>query len=120
MAQAKGEFIAIFDADFVPTPQFLHQTIPQFADDGLAFVQAKWGHLNRHYSLITSLQSLAIDAHFVVEQFARSFNRYWFNFNGTAGVWRRTAMEDAGGWKADTLTRRFRFVVSGLFEGMAR
>jgi cellulose synthase/poly-beta-1,6-N-acetylglucosamine synthase-like glycosyltransferase len=101
---AHGEFLAYFDADFVPPRDFLIKTVPHFIDPGLAFVQTRWGHTNRHYSLLTFLQSLAIDAHFVVEQFARSRGGYWFNFNGTAGVWRRSALEAAGGWQADTLT----------------
>jgi cellulose synthase/poly-beta-1,6-N-acetylglucosamine synthase-like glycosyltransferase len=101
---ARGEFIAIFDADFVPYPDFLRRTIPHFAGPQIAFVQARWGHINRDYSLLTYLQSLAIDAHFMVEQFARFQAGMWFNFNGTAGVWRKAAMLDAGGWQADTLT----------------
>jgi cellulose synthase/poly-beta-1,6-N-acetylglucosamine synthase-like glycosyltransferase len=104
MPSATGEFIAIFDADFVPPPHFLRRTLPEFQDEKAAFVQARWGHLNQNYSWLTYLQSLAIDGHFMVEQFARSRAGFWFNFNGTAGVWRRTAMEDAGGWVADTLT----------------
>ena len=104
LAQAHGEFLALFDADFVPPPDFLRRTLPHFQDSRVAFIQTRWGHLNRDYSLLTFLQSLAIDAHFMVEQFARSRAGYWFNFNGTAGVWRREAIEDAGGWTADTLT----------------
>ncbi|MGE5224184.1 MAG: glycosyltransferase [Omnitrophica WOR_2 bacterium] len=101
---ARGEFLAVFDADFVPPPDFLRRTIPQFLDPKVAFVQARWGHLNRNYSLLTRLQSLAIDAHFIVEQTARSVGEYWFNFNGTAGIWRKEAIRAAGGWKWDTLT----------------
>ncbi len=104
LTRASGEFIAIFDADFIPGPDFLKRTIPYFQDRTVAFIQTRWGHVNRDYTLFTYLQSLAIDAHFMVEQFARSQGRFWFNFNGTAGVWRRAAMEDAGGWQADTLT----------------
>lgn len=104
MRLARGEFLAYFDADFIPMREFLIKTIPHFADSQLAFVQTRWGHTNRNYSILTFLQSLAIDAHFVVEQFARSRAGYWFNFNGTAGVWRRRALESAGGWQADTLT----------------
>lgn len=103
-AVAKGEFMAIFDADFVPPADFLRRAIPSFCDSRVAFVQARWGHLNPGYSLLTRLQSLSIDAHFVVEQTARSQGNYWFNFNGTAGVWRKQAVLDAGGWKWDTLT----------------
>lgn len=104
LSQAQGEFLALFDADFIPQSDFLKATIPSFSDPRIAFVQARWGHVNRDYSLLTFLQSLAIDAHFMVEQFARFRGGYWFNFNGTAGVWRKAAIEDAGGWKADTLT----------------
>lgn len=104
MKLASGEFITFFDADFVPPPDFLRRTLPHLQDPRVAFVQARWDHLNRDYSFLTQLQSLAIDAHFAVEQFARSRGGYWFNFNGTAGVWRRKALEDAGGWTADTLT----------------
>jgi cellulose synthase/poly-beta-1,6-N-acetylglucosamine synthase-like glycosyltransferase len=101
---ASGEFLAIFDADFVPHPDFLQKTIGSFADARVGFVQARWEHLNREYSLLTRLQALAIDAHFIVEQTARSAGGYWFNFNGTAGVWRKAAILNAGGWRADTLT----------------
>ena len=103
-AEATGEFIAIFDADFVPQPNFLRRSIPHFDSDDIAFVQARWGHVNRDYSWLTRLQALAIDGHFLVEQAGRGLAGYWFNFNGTAGVWRASAIEDAGGWKADTLT----------------
>ncbi|OGO33797.1 MAG: hypothetical protein A2W35_12640 [Chloroflexi bacterium RBG_16_57_11] len=107
---ASGDLMAIFDADFVPTTDFLKRTVPYFYITGgeserpIAFIQTRWGHINRDYSFLTFLQSLAIDAHFVVEQMARSGGGYWFNFNGTAGVWRRDAIIDAGGWKAETLT----------------
>lgn len=104
LENARGEFLAFFDADFIPPPDFLKRTLPYFQSPRVAFVQARWGHVNRDYSFLTFLQSLAIDAHFMVEQFARSHSDYWFNFNGTAGVWRRQALEDAGGWTADTLT----------------
>jgi cellulose synthase/poly-beta-1,6-N-acetylglucosamine synthase-like glycosyltransferase len=103
-AKAKGDFFALFDADFVPPPDFLKRTLPHFTNPKIAFVQTRWGHLNRDFSFLTMLQSLAIDAHFMVEQFARSYVGLWFNFNGTAGVWRREAIEAAGGWRADTLT----------------
>ncbi len=104
VATATGEFIAIFDADFVPAPDFLRRTLPHFDRAELAFVQARWGHLNGNYSLLTRLQSIAIDGHFMVEQAARGLRNYWFNFNGTAGIWRASAIEDAGGWTARTLT----------------
>jgi cellulose synthase/poly-beta-1,6-N-acetylglucosamine synthase-like glycosyltransferase len=100
-----GEYIAIFDADFLPRPDFLRQALPRLvADDGLAFVQARWGHVNRGCSLLTRLQALAIDGHFAIEQAARWGTGRWFNFNGTAGIWRRRAVVDAGGWQNDTLT----------------
>lgn len=101
---ATGELVAIFDADFVPTADFLTRTVGYFVDPKLAFVQARWGHVNRDYSWLTRLQALAIDGHFLVEQAGRGQAGYWFNFNGTAGIWRVAAIEDAGGWKADTLT----------------
>ncbi len=101
---ARREFLALFDADFIPPPDFLKRTLPYFQNPRIAFIQTRWGHVNRDYSFLTLLQSLAIDAHFMVEQSARSHAGYWFNFNGTAGVWRRAALEDAGGWTADTLT----------------
>jgi cellulose synthase/poly-beta-1,6-N-acetylglucosamine synthase-like glycosyltransferase len=105
LAAARGELIAIFDADFVPQPSFLRETVPvMVADAGLAFVQARWTHTNRDYSLLTKLQALSIDGHFAVEQAGRWAGGYWFNFNGTAGVWRRSAIDDAGGWTQDTLT----------------
>lgn len=104
LAGATGRFIAIFDADFVPHPDFLLRAIPHFDAPDVAFVQARWGHLNANYSWLTRMQALAIDAHFAVEQYGRGRRGYWFNFNGTAGIWRKAAIEDAGGWTADTLT----------------
>jgi cellulose synthase/poly-beta-1,6-N-acetylglucosamine synthase-like glycosyltransferase len=101
---ARGDLIAIFDADFVPPPDFLVQTVPWFEDRRLAMVQARWGHLNRDYSVLTLAQSFGIDGHFWVEQSARCWSGLFMNFNGTAGVWRRQAIEDAGGWQTDTLT----------------
>jgi cellulose synthase/poly-beta-1,6-N-acetylglucosamine synthase-like glycosyltransferase len=104
LQQAKGRFIAIFDADFVPPSDFLQQVIPWFGDEQVGCVQTRWDHLNRNYSAITRLQALAIDGHFIIEQTARSYGGLFLNFNGTAGVWRRTCIEDAGGWTADTIT----------------
>ena len=102
---ASGEFMAVFDADFVPPPDFLERTIPYLmAEERLAFVQARWEHLNARQSSLTRLQGIALDAHFGVEQFARSRAGHMFNFNGTAGIWRRAAVESAGGWLARTLT----------------
>lgn len=101
---ANGVYFAIFDADFIPHPDFLMKTLPYFQDEQIGFIQTRWGHVNRDYSFLTTLQSLSVDAHFMVEQFARSQAGYWFNFNGTAGIWRRKALEEAGGWTAETLT----------------
>ena len=100
-----GEFVAIFDADFVPDPDFLRRTIPYFsADERVGVVQTRWGHLNRDESLLTRLQAFGLDAHFLIEQVGRTFGGHFINFNGTGGVWRRACIADAGGWQADTLT----------------
>jgi Glycosyltransferase like family 2 len=104
LKEARGQFVAIFDADGVPDPDFLVRTIPHFADARVAVVQTRWGHLNREYSLLTIAQALGIDGHFAVEQSARYWGNLFLNFNGTAGVWRKSAIEDAGGWTHDTLT----------------
>ncbi len=104
LKEAHGEFLAIFDADALPEPDFLRKTIPHLADTRVAVVQARWGHLNRDFSLLTVAQALGIDGHFAVEQSARSWGNLLLNFNGTAGVWRKAAIEDAGGWTHDTLT----------------
>ncbi len=104
MRVAKGEFIAIFDADFIPSADFLEKTVPYFGDPRIAMVQARWGHINQDYSLLTKIQSILLDGHFVLEHGGRNRAGLFFNFNGTAGVWRRTAIADAGGWQHDTLT----------------
>src|ERR671936_705385 len=104
LKEAQGEFIAIFDADFVPPPEFLRKTIPFFTHPRVAAVQTRWGHLNRDFSLLTLAQSFGIDGHFGVEQSARCWGNLLLNFNGTAGVWRKVAIQDAGGWAHDTLT----------------
>ena len=104
LQETKAELIAIFDADFVPPSDFLRRTIGAFDDPKVAFAQARWGHLDEDYSLFTRLQAMAIDFHFLVEQSVRSTAGYFTNFTGTAGVWRRAAIEDAGGWSARTLT----------------
>jgi cellulose synthase/poly-beta-1,6-N-acetylglucosamine synthase-like glycosyltransferase len=104
LARAQGELVAVFDADFVPPPDFLRRTVPHFADPALGLVQARWEHLNRGASPLTRVQALALDAHFRVEQAARSRGGRFFNFNGTAGVFRRAAIESCGGWQSDTLT----------------
>jgi cellulose synthase/poly-beta-1,6-N-acetylglucosamine synthase-like glycosyltransferase len=104
LQEARGEFVAIFDADSVPEPDFLRKTIPHFTDARVAVVQTRWGHLNREFSVLTVAQALGIDGHFAVEQSARFWGNLLLNFNGTAGVWRKAAIEDAGGWTHDTLT----------------
>ena len=105
LSKARGEYVAIFDADFVPPPDFLLRAMPFFLDSPrLSLVQARWGHLNEDESLVTRLQALGINGHFMVEQGARSANRLFMNFNGTAGVLRKTAIIDAGNWQGDTLT----------------
>jgi cellulose synthase/poly-beta-1,6-N-acetylglucosamine synthase-like glycosyltransferase len=101
---ATGDLIAVFDADFFPAPDWLKRTVPQFADLNLGCLQTRWGHLNQKYSLFTRAVALGIDGHFMIEQTARSRSNLFLNFNGTAGLWRRACIEDAGGWKADTLT----------------
>jgi len=104
MEQSKAEFFAIFDADFQPEPDFLENLMPRFNEPRIAVVQARWEFSNRRASLLTRFQGIFLDAHFVVEQVARSSAGLFFNFNGTAGIWRRTALEDAGGWTPDTVT----------------
>ena len=101
---AQGEFITIFDADFLPSPDFLHRVMPYFCDERVGMVQARWGHINQDYSLLTKIQSILLDGHFVLEHGARNRAGRFFNFNGTAGVWRRTAIDSGGGWQHDTLT----------------
>ncbi len=104
LEQARGEFIAIFDADFVPPPDFLKRAVPHFDAPEVGMVQARWEHLNRDTNLLTRAQAVLLDGHFVVEQSARARAGRFFNFNGTAGLWRRTAIDDAGGWEHDTIT----------------
>ena len=105
LKQASGQFIAIFDADFIPPADFLVKTLPHFATDPkIGMVQARWGHINQDYSLLTKIQSILLDAHFVLEHGSRNRAGCFFNFNGTAGIWRREVIPDAGGWQHDTLT----------------
>jgi cellulose synthase/poly-beta-1,6-N-acetylglucosamine synthase-like glycosyltransferase len=101
---AKGEFVAIFDADFVPPEDFLLRTIHHFTDPKIAMVQTRWTHINRNYSFLTEVEAILLDGHFVLEHSGRARSNVFFNFNGTAGVWRRSAIDDAGGWQHDTLT----------------
>lgn len=105
MRSATGDILAIFDADFVPPPDFLQRGVPYFAmDEKLGLVQARWGHLNADSRLLTRLQAIGIDGHFMIEQSARNYNDLFMNFNGTAGLFRKRAIIDAGGWHEDTLT----------------
>jgi len=101
---ARGEYVGIFDADFIPPANFLRRTIPYFTDAKVGMVQARWGHINQDYSLLTKIQSILLDGHFVLEHGSRNRGGLFFNFNGTAGIWRRTAIAEAGGWQHDTLT----------------
>jgi len=101
---AKGEFIAIFDADFLPQKNWLKKTIPHFVDRNIGVVQTRWGHINRNYSTLTKIQAFALDAHFTLEQVGRNSKGHFINFNGTAGVWRKQCILDAGNWEGDTLT----------------
>lgn len=101
---AKGEFVALFDADFLPGKDFLKQLIPKFKNKKVGMIQSRWEHLNRKYSLLTKMQAFGLDAHFSVEQGGRNAGNHFINFNGTAGIWRKETINDAGGWQSDTLT----------------
>ena len=104
MRVARGALIAIFDADFLPDPTFLQRTVHHFSDPKIGMVQTRWGHINEDYSLLTKIQAILLDAHFVLEHGGRNRGGCFFNFNGTAGIWRRETIGDAGGWQHDTLT----------------
>lgn len=104
LINAKGEYIAIFDADFLPKPCWLKRTIPYFKNEEIGVVQTRWGHINRDYSILTRIQAFALDAHFTLEQVGRNSKGHFINFNGTAGVWRKECIIDAGNWEGDTLT----------------
>ena len=101
---ATGEFIVIFDADFMPQSNWLLNTIPYFEDSKIGVVQTRWGHLNRNYSVLTRVQAFALDAHFILEQIGRNNQNHFINFNGTAGIWRKSCIIDSGNWEDDTLT----------------
>ncbi|MFI1745271.1 cellulose synthase family protein [Thalassobellus sediminis] len=101
---AKGEYIAIFDSDFLPEEDWLKRTVPYFKNPKIGVVQTRWGHINRNYSILTKIQAFALDAHFTLEQVGRNSKGHFINFNGTAGVWRKTCILDAGNWEGDTLT----------------
>jgi cellulose synthase/poly-beta-1,6-N-acetylglucosamine synthase-like glycosyltransferase len=102
--QSKGQYIAIFDADFLPEPDFLQKLIPYFNQAQIGMVQSRWGHINQNYSLLTKVQAFGLDGHFTIEQTGRNHANLFMNFNGTAGIWRKTCIEEAGGWQHDTLT----------------
>jgi len=104
MDRVEGDFIAIFDADFIPDPDFLQKTMPYFENDQIGVVQTRWGHINKSYSILTELQAFGLNGHFAIEQGGRSSAGHFINFNGTGGVWRKKCIEDAGGWEHDTLT----------------
>ncbi|WP_334056694.1 cellulose synthase family protein [Polaribacter sp. P097] len=101
---AKGEFIAIFDADFLPKKDWLYKTVPYFKDKNIGVVQTRWSHINRNYSTLTRIQAFMLDAHFTLEQVGRNSKGHFINFNGTAGIWRKECIYDAGNWQGDTLT----------------
>lgn len=101
---AKGEFIAIFDSDFLPQKDWLKRTVPYFKNSDIGVVQTRWGHINRNYSVLTKIQAFALDAHFTLEQVGRNSKGHFINFNGTAGIWRKECIIDAGNWEGDTLT----------------
>lgn len=104
LERAQGEFVAIFDADFIPSPDILKRVLPGFSDPDIGMIQTRWGYLNRDHSLLTQVQAMMLDGHFIMEHGARSGSGRLFNFNGTAGVWRRRCIDEAGGWQHDTLT----------------
>ena len=104
LVNAKGDFIAIFDADFLPQTDWLKRTIPYFKDEQIGVVQTRWSHINRNYSILTKIQAFALDAHFTLEQVGRNSKGHFINFNGTAGIWRKECILDAGNWEGDTLT----------------
>ncbi|MBL1281221.1 MAG: glycosyltransferase [Fluviicola sp.] len=104
MDRVEGDFIGIFDADFIPDPDFLQKVMPYFNDEKVGVVQTRWGHINKDYSLLTELQAFGLNGHFAIEQGGRTASGHFINFNGTGGVWRKTCIEDAGGWEHDTLT----------------
>ncbi len=104
LLKCKGEFVAIFDADFLPEGDFLKKTLPYFKDINIGVIQTRWAHLNKSYSLLTQLQAFGLDAHFTIEQSAKNAAQHFINFNGTAGIWRKSCIIDAGGWQSDTIT----------------
>lgn len=117
MPLARGEFIAIFDADFLPEKDFLRKTIPYFQQEKVGVVQTRWEHINEDYSLLTRLQAIQLNVHFSVEQMGRMAGNHFLQFNGTAGIWRRQTIEEAGGWEADTLTEDLDLSIRAQLKG---
>jgi cellulose synthase/poly-beta-1,6-N-acetylglucosamine synthase-like glycosyltransferase len=117
MNRANGEFVAIFDADFLPTPDFLQKTIPYFQDAKVGVVQTRWEHINKDYSLLTKLQALQLNVHFTIEQQGRKAGNQMLQFNGTAGIWRKQAIDEAGGWNDDTLTEDLDLSIRAQLKG---
>ncbi|MHC4473305.1 MAG: cellulose synthase family protein, partial [Planctomycetota bacterium] len=117
MEVAKGEFLAIFDADFVPGEHFLERTIDHFTDPGVGMVQTRWDHLNRRFNFLTNIQSIYLDGHFIIESTSRCRSGRFVNFNGTAGIWRKDAILTAGGWQHDTLTEDLDLSYRSQLEG---
>ncbi|CAB4243841.1 Glycosyl transferase [Methylacidimicrobium sp. AP8] len=117
LERARGEFIAILDADFVPPADFLRKAVPYFADPRVGMVQARWGFLNREENLLTRCEALFLDGHFLLEQAVRAQSGLFFNFNGTAGLWRKSCIEDAGGWDGGTLTEDLDLSYRAQFRG---
>jgi len=107
LTRCRGEFVAVFDSDFIPNAEFLIKTIPYFQNEDIGMVQTRWGHINDDYSVLTKAQSFGIDGHFMIEQVARNANNLWMNFNGTGGIWRKQCILDSGNWQSDTLTEDF-------------
>src|SRR6266850_6857496 len=117
LASAEGDFVCILDADFVPQPDLLRRTVHFFTDPNVGMIQTRWGHLNRGYSLLTRVQAMFLDGHLLLEQTARSRSGRFFNFNGTAGLWRRSCIEQSGGWQHDTLCEDLDLSYRAQLEG---
>jgi cellulose synthase/poly-beta-1,6-N-acetylglucosamine synthase-like glycosyltransferase len=117
LATAKGDFVCILDADFVPQPELLKSTVHFFTDPKVGMIQTRWGHINRGYSLLTRVQAMFLDGHLLLEQVARSRSGRFFNFNGTAGLWRKSCIAESGGWQHDTLTEDLDLSYRAQLEG---
>ena len=117
MATAKGDYVCILDADFVPQPELLQKTVHFFTDPRVGMIQTRWGHINRAYSLLTRVQAMFLDGHLLLEQVARSRSGRFFNFNGTAGLWRKSCIQNSGGWQHDTLTEDLDLSYRAQLEG---